>query len=343
MNRINRQIHLKSRPVGMPVKDNFQFVASPMPEPGENELLLKTLYLSVDPYMRGRMSDRKSYVAPYPLHQVIGGGVVAEVIESNSPDFKKGDIVLSDYGWQTHAVVQAKQARKLDPDLAPVTTALGILGMPGLTAYFGLLDIGRPREGETVVISGAAGAVGMAVGQIAKIKGARVVGIAGSDRKVQYLKEELGFDEAINYKTSADIRRDLKIACPDGIDIYFDNVGGPVSDAALSLINRGARIPVCGQIALYNMEKPDVGPRIQSYLLINSALMKGFIVSDYAERFGEAFRELTGWYRERKLTAKENVIDGFENTIDAFLGLFKGDNLGKQLVRVHDPNDSSSS
>ncbi|MBO8172186.1 MAG: NADP-dependent oxidoreductase [Bacillaceae bacterium] len=334
MDRINRQIHLKSRPIGMPDRENFEWVESPIPEPGENELLLRTLYLSVDPYMRGRMSDRKSYVPPYPLHDVIAGGVVAEVVESKSPDFKKGDIVESDYGWQTHAVVAARKARKLNPDLAPVTTALGTLGMPGLTAYFGLLDIGRPREGETVVISGAAGAVGMTVGQIAKLKGTRVVGIAGSDRKVQYLKEELGFDDAINYKTTENMREALKKTCPDGIDIYFDNVGGPVSDAALSLINRGARIPLCGQIALYNLEKPDVGPRIQSFLLINSALMKGFIVTDYAERFPEAYRDLTTWYREGKLKTKETIVEGFDNTVDAFLGLFKGENLGKQLVKV---------
>jgi hypothetical protein len=299
-------------------------------------VLIQTLYLSVDPYMRGRMSDRKSYVPPYELNGVVGGGAVGRVLQSKSPSYREGDIVLGNYGWQRYAVASADQLQKVNPELAPITTALGVLGMPGLTAYFGLLDIGQPKEGETVVVSGAAGAVGMTVGQIAKIKGCRVVGIAGSDEKTAYLVQELGFDAAINYKTTTDLREDLKAACPNGVDIYFDNVGGTVSDAVMTMLNYQARIPLCGQIALYNLEKPDVGPRMQTQLLITSSLMKGFIVRDYASRFEEGISQLAQWVREGRLKYKENIVEGFENTIKAFLGLFTGENLGKQLVKVAD-------
>lgn len=331
---MNKQILLVSRPSGAPTKENFELVEKPIPDIGEGEVLFKTSYLSVDPYMRGRMSDRKSYVPPFPLNEVVAGGVVGEVIESNSSRFKVGDFVLSDKGWQTHAVANEKELRKINPELAPVSTALGVLGMPGLTAYFGLLNIGQPKEGETVVISGAAGAVGTTVGQIAKIKGARAVGLAGSEEKVNYLVEELGFDAAINYKETTDLRKALKEACPNGVDVYFDNVGGAISDTVLSLLNWGARIPICGQIALYNLEKPDLGPRIQSQLLVKSALMKGFIVSDYADQNKEAAIELSTWIKNGDLKFKENVVDGFENTVDAFLGLFEGENLGKQIVKI---------
>ncbi|MGC4377579.1 NADP-dependent oxidoreductase [Fictibacillus sp. Mic-4] len=330
----NKQILLVSRPKGTPTIENFKFIETDIKAPADGEVLIRTLYLSVDPYMRGRMSGRKSYVPPYELNEVVQGGVVGEVVESKSGQFKKGDIVLGNLGWQTYSVVSADRIGKIDPDLAPITTALGVLGMTGLTAYFGLLDIGQPKEGETVVVSGAAGAVGMVVGQIAKIKGARVVGIAGSEEKIAYLTEELGFDAAINYKTADNIKEKLQEACPNGVDVYFDNVGGSISDAVLSLINKGARIPLCGQISLYNLEKADVGPRIQTQLLINSALMKGFIVSDYQERFKEGMADLAKWVKDGKIKYKENIIEGFENTVEAFLGLFKGENLGKQLVKV---------
>ncbi|WP_026678711.1 NADP-dependent oxidoreductase [Fictibacillus gelatini] len=330
----NKQILLVSRPKGTPTIENFKFIETDIKAPADGEVLIRTLYLSVDPYMRGRMSGRKSYVPPYELNEVVQGGVVGEVVESKSDQFKKGDIVLGNLGWQTYSVVSADRIGKIDPDLAPITTALGVLGMTGLTAYFGLLDIGQPKEGETVVVSGAAGAVGMVVGQIAKIKGARVVGIAGSEEKIAYLTEELGFDAAINYKTADNIKEKLQEACPNGVDVYFDNVGGSISDAVLSLINKGARIPLCGQISLYNLEKADVGPRIQTQLLINSALMKGFIVSDYQERFKEGMADLAKWVKDGKIKYKENIIEGFENTVEAFLGLFKGENLGKQLVKV---------
>ena len=334
----NERILLVNRPKGTPAMSDFRYEEAEVPELKGDQVLVKTIYLSVDPYMRGRMNDTKSYVPPFELDAVISGGVVGQVIQSLSSDLAEGDFVIGNLPWQKYNVVNDISVRKLDPNIAPLPANLGVLGMTGLTAYFGLLDIGKPHEGETVVVSGAAGAVGTIVGQIAKIKGARVVGIAGSEEKTAYLKNELGFDEAINYKTD-NVREALKAACPDGVDVYFDNVGGEISDSVLSLLNHGARIPICGQIALYNLEKMDVGPRIQSQLLINSALMKGFIVSDYAAHFEEGAMELAKWLMEGKLSYKENIVEGFENTIDAFLGLFKGENTGKQLVKVADPEN----
>jgi hypothetical protein len=322
----------------MPALDNFEIVEAEVPRPEEGEVLIRALYLSVDPYMRGRMSERKSYVPPFALNEVVTGGVVGEVIESRAEAYAAGDIVTGMLGWQLYQTAKGDAAalRKIDPRLAPVTTALGVLGMPGLTAYFGLLDIGRPAPGETVVVSGAAGAVGTLVCQIAKLKGCRVVAVAGSDEKNAYLTGELGADAAINYKTSPDLRRELKAACPRGVDVYFDNVGGAISDAVMSLINKGARAVICGQISLYNLETVDVGPRVQPLLLVNSASMRGFIVSDYAARFAEGVGALGGWLAEGKLKYAENVVEGFENTPRAFLGLFAGENLGKQLVKVAD-------
>jgi NADPH-dependent curcumin reductase CurA len=339
---MNRKIILASRPSGMPAVDDFKIVDAEMPQPAEGEVLVKTLYLSVDPYMRGRMNEGKSYVAPFELNEVITGGVVGEVVESRSGNFQAGDIVAGYLGWQLYSVATGEQGTptaltKIDPARAPVTTALGILGMPGLTAYFGLLDIGRPAAGETVVVSGAAGAVGMVVCQLAKIEGCRVVGIAGSDEKNAYLTGELGVDATVNYKTSSDLGQSLRDACPGGVDVYFDNVGGEISDGVLTLINHGARIVICGQIALYNLERRDVGLRPQLALLVNSALMQGFIVSDYAARFPEGVGRLGRWLAEGKLKNAENIVEGFENAPRAFLGLFAGENTGKQLVRVAAP------
>lgn len=329
----NKQILLASRPAGAPSLENFEIRDTVIPQPQEGEVLVRTLYLSVDPYMRSRMTDRKSYVDPFAINEVVSGGGVGEVLESRSATFKQRDIVTGMLPWQLYSAIKETQLHKIDPTLAPVTTALGVLGMPGLTAYFGLLDIGKPKEGETVVVSGAAGAVGTIVCQIAKIKGCRVVGIAGSDEKNQYLKDELGIDAAINYKT-ADLRQELKAACPKGVDVYFDNVGGEISDVIMTLINHASRTIICGQIALYNLEKADVGPRVQPYLLVNSALMQGLIITHYASQFGEGVRELAQWVRAGKVKYAENIIEGFENTPRAFLGLFKGENLGKQLVKV---------
>jgi len=330
----NRQILLVKRPVGTPDESCFKLVKSAISEPANGEVLLQTRFLSVDPYMRGRMNDAKSYVPPFQLNEVLNGGVVAEIIESKSKNFVKGDYVVGNLGWQDYSVADEKEVRKINPEIAPVSTALGVLGMPGLTAYFGLLDIGKPIKGETVVVSGAAGAVGTIVGQIAKIHECRVVGIAGSDKKTKYLTNVLGFDVAINYRSAAVLRNALKEACPGGIDIYFDNVGGEISDAVLSLINNNARIPLCGQISLYNEKDIPMGPRIQPALLTHSALMKGFLVRNYTERFEEGVLQLADWLKTKKLIYAENIIDGLENAPKAFMELFSGGNLGKQLVKV---------
>jgi NADPH-dependent curcumin reductase CurA len=332
----NKEIRLASRPTAMPALSNFKVVDADVPPLNDGEVLVRTLYISVDPYLRGRMREGRSYVPPFEIGQVIQSGVVGEVVESRAPEFQPGDIVTGMLGWRLYNVAKAAGLRKIDPRVAPVSTALGILGMPGLTAYFGLLDIGQPKTSETVVVSGAAGAVGITVCQIAKIKGCRTVGIAGSDDKNQYLRDELGVDATINYKTAGDMKQALAQACPDRIDVYFDNVGGEISDAVLPLLNHGARIVICGQISLYCLDKPDVGPRPQPYLLVNRALMKGFIVSDYAARFSEGVIQLVQWLTAGKLKYAESVVEGFENTPQAFIGLFTGENLGKQIVKVAD-------
>lgn len=332
-----QQIQLARRPKGVPAHDDFRFETIAVPEPKDGEVLVKTSYVSVDPYMRGRMQDTKSYVEPFALDEAITGGVIAEVL-TDGDKLKKGDVVIGNLAWQEYSAVNESALRKLDTDIAPAQAYLGILGMTGLTAYFGLLDIGRPKKGETVVVSGAAGAVGSTVGQIAKIKGARVVGIAGSDEKIAYLKEELQFDEAINYKTADDIQKALEQACPDGVDVYFDNVGGPISDAVINLLNEFARIPVCGAISSYNTEseEEDMGPRVQPKLIKTKALMQGFIVSDYADRFSEGAKQLAEWLKDGKLHYEETITEGFSNIPDAFLGLFKGENKGKQIIKVSD-------
>ena len=329
----NKEIRLASRPTGMPTTDNFQFIEAEAPPLNDGEVLVRTLYISVDPYLRGRMREGRSYIAPFTVGEVISSGVVGEVVESRSPSFQPGDVVTGMLGWRLYNVAKAEELRKVDARMGPVTTALGVLGMPGLTGYFGLLDVGQPKEGETVVVSGAAGAVGMTVCQIAKIKGCRVVGIAGSDEKNGYLRDELGVDAVINYKTD-DIPHALRQACPKGVDVYFDNVGGEVSDAVIAQITHGARIIICGQISIYNLDKPDVGPRTQPYLLINSAFMKGFIITDYAPRFAEGVMQMAQWLAAGKLKYAESIAEGFENTPQAFIGLFSGENLGKQLVKV---------
>jgi NADPH-dependent curcumin reductase CurA len=290
--------------------------------------------------MRGRMQNTKSYVEPFALDEALSGGVIAEVVSDGDGQFKKGDLVIGNLNWQEYSAASESALRKIDTSIAPASAYLGILGMTGLTAYFGLMDIGRPKQGETVVVSGAAGAVGSTVGQIAKIKGARVVGIAGSDEKIAYLKDELQFDEAINYKTEDDIQKALADACPDGVDVYFDNVGGPISDSVMNLLNEFARIPVCGAISSYNAEseKDDMGPRVQSKLIKTKALMQGFIVSDYSERFPEGAKQLAEWLKDGKLHYEETITEGFDKIPDAFLGLFQGKNKGKQLIKVSEPS-----
>jgi len=329
----NREIRLASRPAGVPTLENFQFVDTEVPQPSEGEVLVRLRYISVDPYLRGRMREGKSYVEPFEVGHVIKSGAVGDVVESRSPKFQPGDVVTGQLGWRLHDVAKAETLMKVVPGVSP-TTALGVLGATGLTAYFGLLEIGQPKEGETVVVSGAAGAVGIVVCQIAKLKGCRVVGIAGSDEKNEYLRRELGVDATINYRTTENMFAALKEACPNGIDVYFDNVGGDVTDAVMPLINDFARIVVCGQISMYNSDKPNIGPRPQPFLLIHKATMQGFIITQYMNRFGEGIAQLAQWFMSGKLKHAESIVEGFENTPRAFIGLFSGENLGKQVVKI---------
>ena len=328
-----QSILLASRPQGMPTAEQFQFETRDVPEPTAGQVLLKTLYVSVDPYMRGRMSAAKSYVAPFEVGQPIAGGVVAEVVASQSEQLPVGRVVVGNLPWQEYNVAEANAVNPVPADKAPASYFLGLLGMPGLTAYFGLLDICQPKAGETVVVSGAAGAVGLLVGQLAKIQGCRVIGTAGSAEKVAHLKA-LGFDEAINYKTTPDIAQALAEAAPNGVDCYFDNVGGAITDAVYDLLNKHARIALCGQISTYNATEAPVGPRPEGKLLKTSTKLQGFIVSDYLSRWPEGVQQLTQWYTEGKLKSEETVTEGFDQIPTAFLGLFKGENMGKAVVKV---------
>jgi NADPH-dependent curcumin reductase CurA len=329
-----KQIVLSSRPKGKPVLENFETKNIKLPEPGEKELVLEALYFSVDPYMRGRMNDAKSYTPPFELGKPIAGGVIAKVIKSNSGHFKENDIVTGNLPWQELCIAAENSVVKIDTSIAPASYYLGILGMPGLTAYFGFMDIGKPKKGETVVVSGAAGAVGLVVGQIAKLQGCRVIGIAGSDEKVKLLKKEFGFDEVINYKTCKDLKKAIADACPKAVDIYYDNVGGTISDAVVSNINFNARIALCGQIALYNSTEIPMGPRLQPMLLTRSVLMQGFIVSNYQSRFSEGNTQLAAWVQDGKLKYEETIVKGFDKLAAALLGLFEGDNIGKMVVEA---------
>lgn len=330
-----KQIVLASRPQGTPTLANFRTEEFAFPDKiATGEVLLEGLYYSVDPYMRGRMNDAKSYAPPFQVDHPITGSVIAKVIESKSDLLRVSDIVLGGLPWRERTVALGKDLQKIDATLVPISYHLGILGMTGLTAYFGLMHIGKPKAGETVVVSGAAGAVGMAVGQIAKIQGCRVVGIAGSEAKIQLLKEQFGFDEAINYKTTTDMNKAIAAACPKGVDIYFDNVGGVISDAVLSNINVHGRIPLCGQIALYNSTDIPTGPRLQPILLTRSALMQGFIIGNFQEQFPEGIQHLAQWIANGKLEFAETVVHGFEQLPTALLGLFAGENTGKMIVKV---------
>ncbi len=330
----SKQVIFTSRPKGMPVKGNFIFEEYELPQISEGELLLQSMFISVDPYMRGRMNESKSYVPPFELGKPLSGGVVAKVLESRSSNIKVGDVVTGMLPWREKMIVPEKHVQRVDTSIAQPSYYLGILGMPGLTAYFGLMHIGKPKAGETLVVSGAAGAVGVVVGQIGKIMDCRVVGIAGSDEKTAILKNKFGFDEAINYKTCTDLKGAIKTACPNGVDIYFDNVGGEISDAVIRNINFHARIPLCGQIALYNTTEMPVGPRIQPWLLTRSVLMQGFIVGNFQSQFPEGVSQLAVWVKERKLTFVETIEHGFEKLPDALIGLFKGENIGKMVVEV---------
>ena len=332
MSDTNVRVLLRSRPTGEPRPSDFEMVEAPIPTPAAGDILCRTIYLSLDPYMRGRMNETRSYAPSVAIGQAMVGGTVGQVIESQHPGFAKGDYVAGYDGWQAYAVSNGAGVRKLDPSQAPISTALGVLGMPGMTAYVGLLDIGQPKPGETVVVAAASGAVGSAVGQIAKIKGCRAVGIAGSPEKCRHVVDDLGFDACVDYKTG-DLFESLKSACPQGIDVYFENVGGDVLKAVLRLVNPFARIPLCGLISQYNATEMPPGPNIAPFL-VNRLLLKGFIVSDHLNRLPDFLRDCGQWVREGKLQYREDVVEGLGAAPEAFIGLLRGKNFGKMLVRV---------
>lgn len=333
MSETNLQILLAARPEGLPKASDFETVERPVRPPEEGEALVRNVYLSLDPAMRGWMTERKSYVPPVGLGDVMRGLTAGVVEASRHPGFAAGDRVTGVLGWQRYATVKGKELQKIPPQV-PLRLAMGPLGMTGMTAYFGLLDVGRPREGETVLVSGGGGAVGSVVGQIAKIHGCRAVGIAGSDEKCRWMTEDLGFDAAVNYKAAEDLGEELRRACPDGVDVYFDNVGGDILDAALARINRGARVVICGAISQYNVSEEVRGPSNYLALLVQRARMEGFIVFDYAKRYGEAQEAIGRWIGEGRIQAREDVVDGLENAPAALLRLFDGRNVGKLLVRI---------
>ena len=328
------QFVLASRPLGLPTSENFRMEKTVLRDLNDNEVLLKPWYISVDPYMRGRMNSTKSYAASFEVDQPIKGGIVAKVIESKSKSVHAGDVVVGTLPWATYFIEKAENLRKVDVQKVPPGYYLGILGMPGFTAYFGMMEICKPVKGDTVVVSGAAGAVGVVAGQIAKLQETRVIGIAGSDEKCRLLKEQFGYDEAINYKTSKSMRKDLAALCPEGVDAYFDNVGGEITEAVAANLDFHARIALCGQISQYNNLKPYVGYSILPHLLTRSVLLQGFIVSNYSDHFSEAISHLTQWLNEGKLKYTETIIDGFDKLPEAFLGLFSGTNQGKMLVKT---------
>jgi hypothetical protein len=328
----NRQILLVSRPEGWVTEANFRLVAAPIPKPGEGEFLVRNLWLSLDPYMRGRMDAKKSYAKYVELGEVMVGGAVGEVIESRHPRFAKGELVNGAFGWQEYAVSDGTGVRTVDGSRAPASYSLGVLGMPGVTAWMGLLDIAQPQAGETVVVSAASGAVGSVAGQLARIKGCRAVGIAGGKAKCDYVVRELGFDACVDYKAGR-LRDDLQAATPKGIDVYFDNVGGEVLDACLPLMNPASRITVCGLVSQYNATEPYGVKNLRS-VLVNRIRMQGFIVTDRMALWPRALEELGRWVAEGRIKYRETVTHGLENAPHAFIGMLRGENLGKQLVKL---------
>jgi NADPH-dependent curcumin reductase CurA len=337
----HRQIVLASRPVGAPTPENFRLEHSEIPTPAHGELLLRSVYLSLDPYMRGRMSDAKSYADPVALGETMVGGTVCQVIESNHPNFDKGEWVLAFTGWQDYGISDGEGLIKMGMNPSHPSYALGVMGMPGFTAYMGLLDIGQPKEGDTVVVAAATGAVGSMVGQIGKLKGCRVIGVAGGEEKCRYAKEQLGFDECIDHKAE-DFAEQLAATCDNGIDVYFENVGGKVFDAVMPLLNTGARIPLCGLISQYNAtslpEGPDRMSMLMAQLLIKRIKMQGFIIfDDYGHRYGEFAQQMTQWVSEGKIHYREHLVEGLENAPEAFIGLLEGKNFGKLVIKTNEP------
>lgn len=330
----NRQFKLAQRPQGMVKREDFTFEQSATAEPADGQFLVKNEYLSLDPAMRGWMNDGKSYIPPVQIGEVMRAGAVGTVIASRHPKFAVGDHVVGMFGVQDYALSDGKGVNRVDPKLAPLPVYLGTLGMPGMTAYFGLLEVGKPKEGETVVVSGAAGAVGQIVGQIAKIKGCRVVGIAGGADKCRYVVEQLGFDACIDYK-SEDVKKGLKQHCPKGVDVYFDNVGGEILDAVLTQLAMRARIVICGAISQYNNTTPVKGPSNYMSLLVNRASMTGMVVFDWAARYGEAMQAMGGWLQEGRMKTREDIVVGLETFPETLLKLFRGENTGKLVLKVN--------
>ncbi|MCG2417460.1 NADP-dependent oxidoreductase [Aequorivita sp. F47161] len=330
----NKIIELKQRPTGKPSLNDFEFTEEDMPQPKDGELLLQTKYVSVDPYLRGRMRDEKSYIPPFEIGKPLESGIIAEVVESNNSNFKKGDFVNGMLQWKQFQTSNGNGLNKVDRKNAPLKAYLGVLGLTGLTAYLGLEKIGKLQKGETLLVSGAAGAVGSVAGQIGKIKGCRVVGIAGSEEKIDQIKEKFSFDAAINYKTTSNMKKAIETACPNGVDVYFDNVGGEILDAALVNMNKFGRVINCGAISLYNKTETQTGPRVEPLLIKNSILMQGFIVRDFVKDFGPAQKQLGKWMEDDKLNYLETVVEGFDSIPQAFIDLFNGKNKGKMIVVV---------
>jgi NADPH-dependent curcumin reductase CurA len=333
----NRQILLTSRPSGEPSQDNFQLVETDIPKPGSGQMLLRTIYLSLDPYMRGRMNAGPSYSAPVEIGEVMVGQSVCEVVESNVPNCRSGDIVLASTGWQEYSLSDGEDTRKIDRSLVPLSYALGVLGMPGFTAYAGLLNIGKPQSGETVVVAAASGAVGSVVGQIAKIKGCRVVGVAGGEQKCRFVRDELGFDACFDHR-QPDLTERLKAACPNGIDVYFENVGGEILDAVLPLLNNFARIPVCGLIAHYSDRelppRPDHLPLLMREILTKRLTFRGFLYFDYAAQFSDFLTDMSVWLSQGRIKYREDITKGLENAPRELSRLLKGENFGKKIIHV---------
>ena len=330
---MNKYWKLAARPKGMVQVSDFAYGESPVATPGEGEVLVKTLYISLDPAMRGWMNEGKSYIPPVGIGEIMRAGTLGEVIQSSNPAFSPGDHVVGNDGVQSHVISNGKTYRKVDARLAPLPKYIGVLGMPGLTGYFGLLETGQPKAGETVVVSGAAGAVGQVVGQIAKIKGCKAIGIAGGKDKCDFVVKELGFDACIDYK-SQDVKKALREACPEGVDVYFDNVGGDILDAVLTQIRMKARIVICGAISQYNNSTPIKGPSNYMSLLVNRARMEGIVVFDWAKRYGEGVQQMGEWMAQGKLKSREDIVDGIETFPATLLKLFTGENFGKLMIRV---------
>jgi NADPH-dependent curcumin reductase len=330
--KTHRRVVLVRRPPAEPAESDFRIEEVPMPEPGPRQFLVRVVYMSLDPYMRGRMRDAASYAAPVGIGEVMSGGTVGEVVKSNHPDYKVGDVVEDRLGWQEYAVGPGPAPRKIDPSLAPISTANGVLGMPGMTAYFGLFEVGQPKPGETVVVSAASGAVGQVVGQLARIAGCRAVGIAGGAKKCAFVKDTLGFDACIDYKAEKDLAAAVKTACPNGVDIYFDNVGGPVSDAVLANLNFYARVALCGSISQYNTAEP--GPRLMGTFVGKRVTARGFIVWDFNAKYGPALRQMGEWVRSGRVKFREDIVEGIDKAPRAFIGLLRGENFGKMQVKL---------